>query len=266
MTFFARTRTAAFVPVSLLVLAFAAAPRAQQTAATAPPAPPAAPLPAARAIIDKYIDATGGKDVQLKQQWRRVVGKISMPAQGLEGDIVILAARPDLTRMTMTLPGIGEIQQGYDGKVAWSVNPLTGPMLLQGKALQQTIADAEFDSSLHTDKSYRSLETVETTQFEGRPAYKVKATRTNGDEDLEFYDVDTGLLVGAILTRESPMGPVTATHVTSDYKTFGGMKVATKITQKVMGTEQVITISAVDFDPIDKAQFTPPASIQALIK
>ncbi len=269
MTFFGSTRAAAFLLASLLVIAVPAAPHAgdvEQAAAPVSQAAPAANLPSARSIVDKYIEATGGKDLQLKQQSRRAVGKITMPAQGLEGDVVILAARPNLTKMTMTLPGIGEIQQGYDGKVAWSVNPLTGPMLLQGKALQQTMADAEFDSSFHTDQSYRSLETVEKTEFAGRSAYKVKATRTTGDDDLEFYDVETGLLLGAILTRESPMGPVTATHIASDYRAFGGTKIATKITQKVMGTEQVITITSVDFDPIDKAQFTPPAAIQALIK
>jgi hypothetical protein len=223
-------------------------------------------LPAAREIIDRFVEATGGREALARHQSRRAVGRITMPAQGVEGDVEIVAARPALMRLRMTIPGVGEIQSGYDGKVAWSMNPLTGPMLMQGKALEQTRADAEFDSSLHPETLYKTLDTIEKTTFEGRPAYKVRAVRTTGDEDFEYYDAENGLLLGAEVTRESPMGPVKATHVTSDYRDFGGVKIASRIVQRLMGTEQVITISEVEFDKVDKAVFALPAAIQALVK
>jgi hypothetical protein len=223
-------------------------------------------LPPARTIIDRYVEATGGRETFAKHTSRRAVGKVSMPAQGVEGDVEILAARPDLLRLRMTLPGVGEIQSGYDGRVGWSVNPLTGPMLLQGKSLEQTKADADFDSSLHSEVRFKSLETIERTTFEGRPAYKIRAVRQTGDEDFEFFDVETGLMLGAMVTRETPMGPVKATHVSSDCKDFGGLKVATKITQRLMGTEQIITITGVEFNIVDQTAFVPPPQIQALVK
>jgi hypothetical protein len=224
------------------------------------------PLPPARTIVDRHIEATGGRAALMKHTSRRAVGMISMPAQGVEGELEILAARPDLMRLRMTIPGVGEIQSGYDGRIGWTVNPLTGPMLQQGKSLEQMKIDADFDSTLHSDKHFTSLETIEKTAFEGRPAYKVRAVRSTGDEDFEFFDVETGLMLGAIVTRESPMGPVKATHVTSDYKEFGGTKIASKITQRLMGTEQIISITAVEFDTVDKAAFVPPPQIQALVK
>jgi outer membrane lipoprotein-sorting protein len=223
-------------------------------------------LPAAREIIDRYVQASGGREAMTRHSSRRAVGRISMPAQGVEGDVEILAARPDLMRLRMTIPGVGEIQSGYNGKVAWSVNPLTGPMLMQGKSLDQARADADFDSTLHLDTQYKALETLEKTTFEGRPAYKVRAVRTTGDEDLEYYDAENGLMLGAEVTRESPMGPVKATHVESDYKDFGGVKIATRITQRLMGTEQVITIANVEFDKVEKSAFDLPPAIQALVK
>lgn len=189
-----------------------------------------------------------------------------MPSQGVEGDVEMLQARPNLMRLRMTIPGVGEIQSGYDGEVAWSLNPLTGPMLLQGKALEQTRADADFDAVLHDEQQFSSIETVERTTFEGRSAYKVRAVRRNGDEDFELYDTETGLQLGAIVTRESPMGPVKTTVVMSDYKAFDGAKIATRIVQRMMGTEQVITVSSMQFDSIGKAAFVPPPQIQALVK
>lgn len=223
-------------------------------------------LPPARDIIARYIEATGGRDAMTRHTSRRAVGRIRMPAQGVEGDVEILAARPDLMRMRMTLPGIGEIQSGYDGTIGWSVNPLTGPMLLQGKLLEQTRAEADFDSTLHGDKQFKSLETVERTTFEGRPAYKIRAVRVTGDEDFEFFDAENGLMLGAIVTRETPMGPVKATHVTTEYKEFAGQKVASTIVQRLMGTEQVITITSMEFDTVEKSAFAPPPAIQALVK
>ncbi|MGE5816301.1 MAG: hypothetical protein ACM36C_17585 [Acidobacteriota bacterium] len=223
-------------------------------------------LPAGREIIDRYVQASGGREAMSKHSSRRAVGKISMPAQGVEGDVELLAARPDLMRLKMTISGVGEIQSGYNGKVAWSLNPLTGPMLMQGKSLDQARADADFDSALHLDTQYKAIETLEKTTFEGRPAYKVRAVRMTGDEDIEYYDAENGLMIGAEVTRESPMGPVKATHIEADYKDFGGVKIATKITQRLMGTEQVITISDVEFDKVDRSAFELPPAIQALVK
>jgi outer membrane lipoprotein-sorting protein len=228
--------------------------------------PADAGLPPARSVIERYVKEVGGAEVFAKHASRRAKGRISMPAQGVEGEMELLAARPDLMRVRMTIEGVGEIQSGYDGKVGWSVNPLTGPMLLEGKALQQTKADADFDAVLHSERVFTSLETVERTTFEGRPAYKLRAVRTTGDEDFEFFDTETGLMLGAIVTRESPMGAVKATHITADYKAFGALKIATRIVQRLMGTEQVITIDTVEFDTVDPAAFVPPPQIQALIK
>lgn len=223
-------------------------------------------LPPAREIINRFVEASGGRHAMARHQSRRAVGRISMPAQGVEGDVEILAARPALMRLRMTIPGVGEIQSGYDGNVGWSMNPLTGPMLMQGKSLEQTMADADFDSALHPATQYKTLETLEKTTFEGRPAYKVRAVRTTGDEDFEYFDAENGLMLGAEVTRESPMGPVKATHVTSDYKDFGGVKIASRITQRLMGTEQVITITEIEYDKVDRSAFALPPAIQALVK
>jgi hypothetical protein len=243
-----------------------ALPAAIRSIAAAPAEQATSVLPSARSIIDRFIDATGGRSAFGKHTSRRAVGRISMPGQGVEGEMELMAARPDLMRVRMSISGVGEIQSGYDGRVGWSVNPLTGPMLLEGKALEQSKADADFDAMLHTERLFTTLETVERTTFEGRPAFKIRAVRTSGDEDFEFFDVETGLMLGAMVTRESPMGPVKATHVTTDYKTFGNLKIATRIVQRLMGAEQVITIDSVEFDKVDRSVFVPPPQILALIK
>jgi hypothetical protein len=189
-----------------------------------------------------------------------------MPAQGISGTLERVAARPDRFLEKVSMPGVGEMQLGYDGSVGWMVTPMTGPMVLTGKQLEQLRQDAEFDAPLHDPARYKMLEIVERVEFEGRPAYKLRALRLNGDEDFEFYDTDSGLLIGSIVTRESPLGTMKATNVMSDYRAFGGLQLPTRQVQRIMGADQVITITSVEFGAVDPSAFVPPESIRALVK
>ena len=58
------------------------------------------------------------------------------------------------------------------------------------------------------------MTTVDKAVFDGRPCYKVSLIRKSGAEDIDFYDVETGLKAGAIGTRESQMGPMNVTMST----------------------------------------------------
>ena len=98
-------------------------------------------LPPARQIIDRFVAAVGGADAILKHRSRRVMGTFSVPAQGLSGELEVLAAAPDRQVVRIKLAGIGDIQQGFDGRVAWTIDPMTGPRVLEGAALEQARAD-----------------------------------------------------------------------------------------------------------------------------
>jgi hypothetical protein len=166
----------------------------------------------------------------------------------------------------INLGGIGDVFEAFDGIHAWSVSPMTGPMLTQGKELAEKKFDADFYSDLHEEGRYVSMKTVEKTTFDGRPCYKVSLVKKDGGEDIDFYDVETGLKAGAVVTRESQMGPMTVTQVHSDYKKFGGMLMATTMKQTAMGVEQVLKITSIEFDNVEPSTFEPPAQIKALIK
>jgi hypothetical protein len=223
-------------------------------------------LPAASEVISRYVRAIGGRDALLRHASLRAVGTFSMPAQGIDGTVERMAARPDRFLEKVAMSGVGDMQLGYDGSIGWMVTPMTGPMVLTGKQLEQLRRDAEFDAALHEPAGFTALEIVDRVEFEGRPSYKLRALRTNGDEDFEFYDVETGLLIGSIVARESPLGTMKATNVMGDYRAFGGLQIPTRQVQRVMGTEQVVTISNVEFGGVDPSTFAPPAAIRALVK
>ena len=245
-----------------LVAVFAIAP----VAATTPAGQTSAGLPAARTIIDRHIKEIGGRAVILAQSSTHATGTVSLPAAGLTGKLEAFHAKPDKFVQRMSLPGIGNIEEGFDGKVGWSISPLTGPTLLDGKQLEQRKFDADFFEDLKASDRYASITTVEKTTFEGRPVYKIRLLKKAGDEDLELYDSETGLKVGAISTRDSPMGPMQSTTAWSDYRKFGSLLQPATTKVSVMSTQMILSITGVEYGTVDPSVFTVPAQIKALVK
>ncbi len=235
--------------------------------AAQPPAKADAALPSAQTIIDRHIEAIGGKAALKKHNSVSVKGTMNVPANGMTATLEVFAARPNKILSRTTLQGVGEIAEGFDGKVAWSINPMTGPMLATGDELAQKGLDADFEGALGIASRYESIKTLEKTTFEGRPVYKIALTRkTGGADDIEFYDVETGLKAGAILERKNPMGTVAVTSSLSEYKKFGDLLHPTVMKQSTSGVEFIMTFTSIQYDNVDPAVFELPAPIKALVR
>ena len=257
----------------VLVAALAAASLLSSTAvlAQAPQVPASggaqpARLPDARTIIDRHVEAIGGRKAILAHSSTRATGTASAPAQGMYGTFELMAARPNLMLQRITIGGIGDLADGFDGTNAWSMSPITGPALAQGKELEQKRFDADFYGELHDPARYESVRTVERTTFDGRPCYKVSLVAKGVGEDIEFYDIATGLKAGRIVTRETLMGTITATETRGEYKKFGDMLQPITIRESTMGIEQALNFTSFEYDTVDAATFNPPAEIKALVK
>ena len=238
----------------------------QTGAPQAPATSPAVTLPAARTILDAHIKAIGGREAVLSHSSTHATGTITMDSAGMTGTLEIFAAKPNRTVVKMTLGGIGDVMEGFDGTTAWTISPMSGPMIVQGKELEQKKFDADFYGELHAPEKYDSMKTLEKTEFDGRPCYKVSLIRKGGGEDIQFYDVATGLKAGGIVTRETAMGTITATSIDADYKKFGNIMHATTVKQSAMGVQTTIKLLTVEYDTVDPKVFEPPAQIKALIK
>lgn len=264
-----RLRTAA---ATLVVALFAATAAAQTPAAPPAPAtprpaaPPAVALPSARAVIDRHIEAIGGRKAILGHTSTHAAGTMSMASSGVSGSIDVYAARPDKSFVKLSIGGIGDVLEGFDGKIAWSVSAITGPMLASGRELAQKKFDAAYDAELHEAARYKSMRTVEQAPWDGRPCYKLSLVHLDGTEDIEYYDVATRLKVATVATRESPMGPVQVTVSFGDYRKFADLLVPTTMKQSTMGVQQVLTFTVVEFDKVPPSIFEPPAEIKAMLK
>jgi hypothetical protein len=250
------TRSARRFAVAAGLTLLVAAPVAAQAPAALPPA---------KDLIAKFVAATNGTAVMAKHQSVRSKGRFELPAAGMSGDLEISQARPNKTMMRITVSAIGQIEQGFDGTTAWSINPMQGPRVLTGRELEAIREESSFGTSSRQGPNVASAETVEKTEMNGEPCFKVKMVWKSGRETFDCYSVASGLLIASMGKQESPMGTIDVTNLISDYKDFGGQKVATRLTQQVMGNEQVLIISSVDYDAADPAVFEMPAAIKALV-
>lgn len=221
-------------------------------------------LPAARQIVDAYVNAIGGMQAITNAQNRHMVGEMSMPAAGMTMTMEMWQSRPNKSLMVLSIPGMGELKNGYDGATAWSVNPMQGPRILDGAELEQTVRQSDFDANLRFDHLFPTMETVERAEMAGRPCYRVRMVAANGDESFGCFDTETKLLLGMTSRMESEMGVVESTTLFSDYRDFGGVKLPTRTTVSVMGQEMVMTVKEMDTNAIPADRFALPAEIQAL--
>jgi hypothetical protein len=232
----------------------------------------AAPLahaqaPSAAQVIDKYLLAIGGKDAIAALKSMRQVGTMEMPAMGMSMEMDVAVAAPNKRAMKMSIPGMGEMVQGYDGTTAWANDPMQGPRVLKDKELAQVMESSDFVAEMLKDASkYKSIEVLGQEAFEGTSAWKLKFTRPSGNATTEYYAVDTGLLIGQVASQTTPQGEIEARTVMTDYTQFGAIKLPTKIMVSAGPQQMQMTTKTVTFNDVPDGAFALPDAIKTLVK
>jgi hypothetical protein len=248
-----------------------ATPSATQTAAPTPnfiitplTPQPTGPLPTASDIFTKSIEAIGGEAAIRKHTSMVTKGTLSMPAAGMSGKLEIITLAPNKILTLMEFAGVGKITQGFDGTVGWSMNPMQGPSLIEGSMLEELKKSSDMYKDLDPSKIWTKAETKGAVNYGGIPCYEIAVTGGPGDGAL-YYEIQTGLTRGMMLTVETPMGKMPSTTIMSDYKEFDGVKIATRTDVEAMNMKQVLVVDSVDYKSIDPAIFNLPPEIKALV-
>ena len=235
-------------------------------AAIALPRLVAADLPKAETILDKYIEATGGKAAYQKLHTQMQSGTFEMSAAGIKGAVTMYRAEPDLAYTEIVLEGIGKIADGFDGKVAWSNSAMQGPHVKDGAERAQALQTSRFNGELHWRETYKTAETTGIEAVDGKDCYKVVLTPAEGSPVTHYYDKETGLLAKMSLISQTPMGEVPSDSFATDYRKEGDILMPHKVRQSVAGQEFTITIETVKLNPeIPKDRFDLPDEIKALV-
>jgi len=222
-------------------------------------------LPRAEVIVARHIEAIGGMDAYRSIQSVHARGRLEIPAQGIVAAFELFTARPSRMLYRVNVPGVGRIENGFDGQVGWSDNPISGPEVLSGRQLTEAAEDAWFDGPLREPSRVRRMTTVEQTTFDGREAYRVRVEFLSGREQFDFFDTQTGLQIGSEASRATPQGIVPTVNVLRNYQRFGAVLQATTFVQRAMGFEQVVTLTSCEYDKVSDSTFVLPPAVAALL-
>lgn len=217
--------------------------------------PPA--LPSARALVERCIEATGGRAALEAHRNRVSRGEVELAGTGQKGTYVSYEAAPDHAYAKLTFSG-WTYELGFDRGVGWSYHSQAGVKLDEGPALEEARREADFYFLLGFEKYYARLETAARAEFHGHDAYRVDGDTRWGSKHRWYFDARTGLAIG--LEQELPGGE-RVERALLEAQPVAGVMVPRLI--DVLGrTHQIVRLNEVVLDAEALPPFEPPAPVR----
>lgn len=212
-------------------------------------------LPPAQQVVDRYVEAIGGRAAAQRIQSRHLVYEID--AGGMVINIDVKQRRPNFGAVVMAT-SMGEIRSGSSGGVMWAITPM-GAQILEGAQAEEVRIRSAFDADILFDV-YPTMETVERAEFGGKPCWSVRMVTATGSESFRCFDVETGLMVAATQNQNGMM----VTAVFDQYLEQEGLKYPSHSVANVMGQQIVTTLKSVSHAEVPVSDFALPDAVRAL--
>jgi hypothetical protein len=217
-------------------------------------------MPSADQIIEKYVQALGGKAAFEKITSRLSKGSIEIPDAGLSGTAEIYEKAPNKTVAFVDIAGFGLVREGFNGTVAWEDNPQTGMREKSGVELTDAKRDADFYREIKLKTIYTKMTLKGKEKVGDKEAYVIDAVPAEGTPEKWFFDTQSGLRIRSDAERESPQGKVLIESYLGDYREVDGIKIPFSIRQVTPAFSIIIKIMEVKHNvPIEDAKFNKPA-------
>jgi outer membrane lipoprotein-sorting protein len=224
-------------------------------------------LPKADTILDKYVEATGGKAAYEKHHTEIAKGTFEMAAMGVKGTMTSYHAEPNKSYTETDLGGVGKIRDGSDGTIFWTLSAMMGPHLKDGAEKAQAQLTTRFNAELNWRDLFKDVKTVGVEKVDGKDCYSVQLTPAEGSPITQCYDKESGLMVKQSMTLESPMGQQAVDSFATDYRKEGDILMPHKLKSSFGGQEVTITFDSITFNAdIPPDTFAIPDEIKALVK
>lgn len=251
--------------IALIVTTVSIGVLAQKPDSSKPPAPKSAAepsavrLPSAADVLEKYVKAIGGRDALQKFKTRYQAGTVELSPMGLKGTIESYSRSDDRSLTKVSLAGIGDILDGYDGKTAWTVNPIQGSRIKEGRELLQTKRNNIYARESSIDKIYKNVMVRGIEKVGERDVYVLVASGDGLPDDILYFDKETGLMLRSDTISITPEGEQAVKTFYDDYREVDGIKSAFKIKAITPAFEINSVITEVKYGmPIEDSKFVQP--------
>lgn len=218
----------------------------------------AKPLPTADEILDKYLQAVGGRDAVLKITSRAEKASLSVPG-GPEVPIDVFAKAPNARLSTMHMRD-GDSITAFDGHHGWLSNPgrPARPMTDQESYVASLDADLHFAADVK--QMFASFRVPPAVKIGDRDVYLVLGVNEGKPPVRMFFDEESGLLVRMIRYTDTPLGRNPSQVDYADYRAADGVKIPFRWTLARPAQRFTIQVSEVKQNiPLEDSQFVMPA-------
>jgi carboxyl-terminal processing protease len=182
-----------------------------------------AALPPVATILEKYLEASGGRSALEKVTSRVSTGTIEMTSLGINGTVEIDEESPDKSTVIINGQGLGIMQRTFDGSRGWLQDPLQGIIRFTGPGLEMVKDAAVFNKPAKLQELYPKPVLVGKEKLAGKEVYVVRL----GFEKW-YFDVENGLLLRKGNTYYD------------DYREVDGIKLPFKLRDEVLAGAGII--------------------------
>jgi hypothetical protein len=221
--------------------------------------------PDPRAVLARYVQVTNSTKLA-STPGQRMKGSFEMAAAGLSGKVEGYRDRQGRSLQVITIPAIGEMKEGTDIDFKWSMNPIEGPKIIEGKEFLEAREREDPRAAVRDPSLVVNAEFVKRDTVDSQSCVRLKLTWKSGRTTNECYSESTGYLVASESVETTSMGQISITTTYHDYKAFDGITLPTRTVQRATGTEVVLRLTELVFETVDPAKFVLPAEIQTLRK
>lgn len=226
---------------------------------------PAAQAQTLDELLQKHVEAIGGKAKLDAVKSVRMTGKMTM-GPGMEAPFTMEFQDPNKMRMEMSIQGMTMIQ-AYDGKSGWRVVPFTGktdPEAMSAEELKQMERQTSNFVDLLSDYKARGYEgeLLGKEALEGSPAYKIKLTAKDGETVHVFLDAEQYLPLKLTARTKVQGQDIEVETALGDYKEVGGILFPHSMQTKsaMMPGTATMTIDKIEVNPeVAASRFEMPA-------
>lgn len=249
---------------TLLTVLLVSASLAVATAQTGPKPgaqqPAAAAAPTADDILEKYVQALGGRAAFEKINSRVTKGSYEIVGTPVKGEQEVYSKAPNMATTTTTLPGLGVIKDGYDGQAGWAQDPAEGLRELKGAEHAAAKFDAEFNKEIRYKQLLRQLEVRGSEKVGGREAHVVVGTAEGVGPVKMYFDKQTGLLSRFDTVREGSRGKEAFEVYFEDYREVDGVRIPFGQRWQTSDFTAVVKLTSVKHnEAIEDAKFKKPS-------
>jgi len=213
-------------------------------------------LPAAEQVLERYIEAVGGRETIASLTTRVSLGRMihdlhwSRPPYEV---VPIAGYATSSDHMLMVEHKSGGVRcEGFDGETAW-VQDASGIAVSESPVRSKTAWLLDPQGALRMEKYFPGLEVTSKENLDGRTVYVIEPAELDRAHYALYFDAETGLLVRVGYYWEL-----------KDYRDVDGVRLPFRIDMSRKGGSSTIVLDFVKHNlPLDKPLFAVPDGAEA---